>query len=75
MYKFQIDKAYFKDHLDTEYMKRFFNAAEINGQMLLICSEMLAFVPYLIRSLRISKVMKARDIYCETGQMPFHLIR
>jgi hypothetical protein len=56
-------------------MKRFFNAAEINGQMLLICSEMLAFVPYLLRSLRISKVMKARDIYCETGQMPFHLIR
>ena len=47
---------------------------DANGFMLLCFSEVLAIVPYLLRALRIQKMFKAREIYCETDAMPKRLI-
>ena len=38
--------------------------ADLNGRMILPLSEMLAIIPYLLRSLRIQKMFEAREIYC-----------
>jgi hypothetical protein len=38
---------------------------QLSGRMLLPISEMLAILPYLLRSLRIQKMFKAREIYCQ----------
>ena len=43
--------------------------------MLIITSEILAIFPYFLRSLRIKKIFKARDIYCDTGILPKEMIR
>jgi hypothetical protein len=42
--------------------------------MILCFSEVLAIVPYLLRSLRIQKMFKAREIYCDTETMPKRMI-
>jgi hypothetical protein len=42
--------------------------------MILCFSEVLAIVPYLLRSLRIQKMFKAREIYCDTEAMPKRMI-
>ena len=44
--------------------------AEINGLMLSSFSEYLAFLPYLLRSLRIKLMFKATDTYVKTDKMP-----
>ena len=36
---------------------------------------LLAFVPYIVRSVRIKKMFKFREIYVQTGRMPRHDIR
>jgi hypothetical protein len=48
--------------------------ADANGYMLLCFSEVLAIVPYLLRSLRIQNMFKAREIYCNTDVMPKQMI-
>lgn len=42
--------------------------------MLICFSEVLAIVPYLLRSLRIQKMFSAREIYCITDLMPKNMI-
>jgi hypothetical protein len=54
-----------------KFMTKF---ADANGYMLLCFSEVLAIVPYLLRSLRIQKMFEAREIYCNTDVMPKTMI-
>ena len=44
--------------------------SEINGLMLTSFSEFLAFLPYLLRSLRMQLMFRARDIYIKNEKMP-----
>jgi hypothetical protein len=48
--------------------------ADMNGYMILCFSEVLAIVPYLLRSLRIQKMFKAREIYARTDSIPKRMI-
>ena len=47
---------------------------DANGYMILCFSEVLAIVPYLLRSLRIQKMFQAREIYAKTDSMPKRMI-
>lgn len=46
----------------------------INGLMVMSLSEPLALFPYILRSIRLSKIFKAREIYCEEGKIPKQMI-
>ena len=48
---------------------------DINGGMLISFSELMAILPYFIRSLRIKKMFDFREMYWETDKMPKDLIR
>ena len=37
-------------------------------------SEPLAFLPFILRAVRISKLFEAREIYCDTDKMPKDMI-
>jgi hypothetical protein len=62
-------EEYLNDH------KSFGIAADVNGQMLLPFSEMIALFPYMLRSLRISNIFKVRDQYCNNGDLNVRQIR
>ena len=47
---------------------------DLSGRMILPISEMLAIVPYLMRSLRIQKMFEAREIYCDEERIPKQMI-
>ena len=70
---FQIDYKNLTAKMDNN--KTYMFLTDFNGQILLCFSEMLALIPYLLRSLRIKKVIQARDQYCDEGVMPRKLIR
>ena len=53
----------------------FYYLSEINGLMLSSFSEFLAFLPYLLRSLRMQLMFKATDEYIKTDKMPKRQIR
>lgn len=59
---------------NNEVSQIWIGIVELSGRMLLPISEMLAILPYLLRSLRIQKMFKAREIYCEQGQIPKRMI-
>jgi len=42
--------------------------------MITAFSEPLAFMPFILRAVRISKLFEAREIYCETDKMPKDMI-
>ena len=44
--------------------------SDINGALIFCFSEMLAIIPYLLRSYRIRKLYEAREIYWITDKMP-----
>ena len=86
----QEDKCYFEtgfwhpdDHeRGDQCMKVWFNEnilfyylSEVNGLMLSSFSEFLAFLPYLLRSLRMQLMFKATDEYIKTDKMPKRQIR
>ena len=48
---------------------------DINGGMLISFSELMAILPYFLRSLRIQKMFDFRELYWETDKMPKDLIR
>ena len=54
------------------FWKRF---SDFNGYSIFLFSEPMAIIPYLLRSLRIQKMFKAREIYCQTGTIPKQMIR
>ena len=79
------NKCYFLngDYLPSNYqigdqcMKKWFQekrylyyVSEVNGLMLTSFSEFLAFLPYLLRSLRMQLMFCARDIYIQNDKMP-----
>ena len=37
-------------------------------------SELLALIPYLLRSVRLGKIFEARDAYCRSGKLPQKMI-
>ena len=47
---------------------------DISGMMIVPISEMLAILPYLLRSLRIQKMFEAREIYCNEERIPKRMI-
>lgn len=48
--------------------------ANFNGDMVVNFSELLALVPYLLRSMRLGRIFRARDLYCRTGKLPQRMI-
>ena len=48
--------------------------ANFNGDMVVNFSELLALVPYLLRSMRLGRIFQARDLYCRTGKLPQRMI-
>jgi hypothetical protein len=47
---------------------------DFGGRLILPVSEMLAILPYLLRSLRIQKMFQAREIFCQTDMIPKRMI-
>ena len=57
--------------MNNKFMKQF---TDINGLMILNFSEILASLPYLLRSLRIQKMFEAREIYYLNDRIPKQMI-
>lgn len=64
-----------EEWINKREIQFFATIADINGSMAMPFSELLAIVPYLLRSSRIHYMSKMRDVYYDTGKIPKQQIK